>query len=95
MEKHQIYAIGIFAAIAIPGTLKNGFSASWYQYSILLAFLLPILLYKVIAFFAAHGIPEYFARDYGSRNHPGPYALFFWMLYLVACAFILFDWSLY
>ena len=62
---------------------------------ILLIFLLAILFYKVVAWFSGFGFPEYFARDFGSDNKPGPYAFFFWMLYLIACGFIVFDLSLY
>jgi hypothetical protein len=62
---------------------------------ILLIFLLHILFYRIIAFFSGFGFPEYFARDFKSENHPGPYAFFFWIIFLIGCLFIIFDWRLY
>ena len=62
---------------------------------ILGALLLPIRFYRGIAWLAGFGFPEVFARDYGGDNHPGPYAVFFWFLFLIAAAFLVFDWSLY
>ncbi|MEW8052283.1 MAG: hypothetical protein AB2792_13750 [Candidatus Thiodiazotropha sp.] len=50
---------------------------------------------RIIAFFSGFVFPEYFAKDFKSENHPGLYAHFFWILYLIACALIVFDWQLY
>ena len=92
MEKHQRIALLIFVAVCgyaywrdVPEeALAKG-----------LIFLFAILFYKVVAWLSSFGFPEYFARDFGSENRPGPYAFFFWMLYLIACGFIVFDLSLY
>ena len=62
---------------------------------ILDALLLPIRFYRGIAWLAGFGFPEVFARDYGGANHPGSYAVFFWFLFLIAAAFLVFDWGLY
>jgi len=57
--------------------------------------LLPILFYRLIAYFAGFGFPEVFARDHRSVNPPGSYALLFWILYLGAWATVFFELQLY
>jgi len=64
--------------------------------SILLGvFLIPIIFYKFIAWLSSFGFMEMLARDHGSENHPGPYAFFFWILFILTWLFLIFDWSLY
>jgi hypothetical protein len=95
MEKHKIVAIGIVLAISLLSMLRDGVDEGIKHAVVLGGFLLPILFYRVIAFFAGFGLPEYFAKDFKSENHPGPYAFFFWILFLIACGFVVFQGSLY
>lgn len=95
LERHQLIA----ALIALGATalvwLRDGTEQALAAGTVLLILWLPIVFYRALAWLAGFGFPEIFARDYGSENHPGPYALFFWILFLLAALFILFDWRLY
>ena len=95
MEKHQRIAIGIYLTVIELGGLRGGLHEAMVDGIILLPFLLAILFYRLIAYFSGFGFPEYFARDFGSDNHPGPYAFFFWLLFLITCALLVFEWRLY
>ena len=95
MEKHQRIAVTLFVAVIGYAYWRDGQQEALAKGLILLVFLLGILLYRLNAWLSSFGFPEYFARDFGAENHPGPYAFFAWMLYLIACGFIVFDLSLY
>lgn len=95
MEKHQRIAIVIFLAVVGYVYWRDEQQEALAKALILLAFLTGILIYRITAWLSGFGLPEYFARDFGSENRPGPYAFFFWLLYLIACGFIVFDLSLY
>jgi len=51
-----------------------------------------VLFYRLIAFFSGMGFWESKASDYGSVNSPVPYALFFWILYIIVCCYVVFEW---
>lgn len=95
MEKHKVVALAIFLIVVLFTSLRDGFEDALAGHIILAVFLVPILFYRVVAFFSSFGFPEYFAKDFKSENHPGPYAFFFWLLFLIVCAFLLFKWHLY
>ncbi|MET0070961.1 MAG: hypothetical protein ABW096_13065 [Candidatus Thiodiazotropha sp.] len=95
METHHKYALVLFVLVIAFSHLRYGYDKALVKGIVLAAFLVPLLFYRIVAFFSGFGFPEYFARDFKSENRPGPYAFFFWILYLVACAFIVFDWSIY
>ncbi|MBT8422833.1 MAG: hypothetical protein KJP03_06930, partial [Gammaproteobacteria bacterium] len=82
MEKHQRNALLIFVAVLLYMLWRDGRDESLVKALVLFIFLAPILFYRFIAWLASFGFPEYFARDFGGENHPGPYAFFFWLLYL-------------
>ncbi len=95
MERHQSIAILIFCASTLVIWLMDGREEALLDGAIMFMPLLLILIYRLIARLAGFGIPEIFAKDYGSVNHPGPYAFLFWVLFIVVCLFCLFDLSLY
>jgi hypothetical protein len=90
LDRHQKVAIGLFLFTAIYLFVRDEFDKALGQSFALFILLLLIIFYRMIAYFASFGFPEVFARDYGSENHPGPYALLFWILYLLAWATIFF-----
>ncbi len=92
---HKRIALGLFLAVVSYTSQRYGFDESLAKNIILGMFLVPILFYRTIAYFSGFGFPEYFARDFKTENHPEPYALFFWILYLIVCAFIVFNWSIF
>lgn len=95
LKKHQKIALGLFIAVAIFTSMLRGFEPALKGNLVLALFLIPIFFYRVVAFFSGFGFPECFAKDYRSENHPGPYAFFFWLVFLIACAFALFDLRIY
>ena len=95
LEKHKAIAIVMFLGVSTLCAVRDGREQAMNTVFILALFLMPIMFYRVIAFLSSFGFPEVFAKDYGSANHPGPYAFFFWILFLIACCFIVFEWSLY
>lgn len=95
MESHQRNALLIFVAVLLYAVWRDGRDEGLIKGLILFIFLVPIIFYRLVAWLSSFGFPEYFARDFGSDNHPGPYAFFFWLLFLIACAFIVFDLSIY
>ena len=95
LERHQMVAIGLYLFTLIYLFAGDDYERAWAQGLALGLLLLPILFYRLIAYIAGFGFPEVFARDYRSVNHPGPYALLFWILYLVVWAMVLFELRLY
>jgi len=95
MWNHKLLALAIYLLVVGFTWLGQGDAVAWREGLVLGIFLVPIFLYRTIAWLSGFGFPEYFARDFGSENHPGPYALFFWLVFLIACAFVVFDLSLY
>ncbi len=95
MERHHWYAVAVFMAVAGVAVWRDGRDEGLVKALILALVLVPLLFYRLVAWLSGFGFPEYFARDFGSANHPGPYAFFFWLVFLIAAAFIAFDLSLY
>jgi len=96
IERHQLAATGLFLAAAATVLWRDGPSdIAVAKILILFVVLLTIWFYRIFAWLASFGFPEYFARDFGSKNHPGPYAFFFWIIFLIFWAFFVFNWSLW
>ncbi|MCF6283467.1 MAG: hypothetical protein L3J28_14910 [Candidatus Polarisedimenticolaceae bacterium] len=93
MERHQKIATVIAAAIFAILSIRDGIDLALSDGLLLLMGLLPIVLYRWIAYFSSFGFPEVFAKDYGTENHPAPYAFFFWLLFLLLCLALLFGWQ--
>jgi len=94
IEKHQAAALLVFALVVTWTSARDGINAALPGHVLLAVFLVPVLSYRLIAWLSGFGFPEYFARDFSSDNHPGPYAFFFWILFLIACAFRVLGWQL-
>ncbi len=95
MEKHQAVAVLIFILVITFVGYRDGYEIAIEQGIILIQPLLAIIFYRLIARLSGIGFPECFAKDYGSENKSGPYAFFFWLLFIIVCLFIVFKWSLY
>lgn len=95
LEKHQQIALTLFIVMALILIARHGFQGAMGGNLVLLILLGKILFYRQIAYFSGIGFWERRAKDYGSENKPLPYAVFFWMLYLIAIGFLLFRWRLY
>ncbi len=96
MERHQKIAILIACLVLAVMLRRDGFSEPTLGKAIiLLTALVMILCYRLIVQASSWGFPEVLASDYGKDIAPEPYAVFFWILFLIVCAFQLFDWSVY
>lgn len=96
IEKHQVVAVLIFVGVSVLVAIRDGTgNETLARIVVLLVFLVPLFLYRLVAYFSSVGFMEYFASDYGSENPAGVYAFFFWLLFLIACSFQLFEWSIY
>lgn len=91
LDRHQKIAIGLYLFTTLYLFARDDFDRALEQSLGLLILLLAIIYYRLIAYFAGFGFPEVFAKDYGSENHPGPYALLFWIIFLLAWAFVFFQ----
>lgn len=96
LETHQRIAC-LFAAAGLLWVLvRDGWTPLAAARSILIiATLAPILLYRLIAEWAPFGFMESLASDFRGPHHAGPYALAFWLLFLIVLAFQVLDGSLY
>ena len=93
-ERHQQIAVAIFAAVSLWVLWRDGWGDQTLgRILLMLVTLIPIMLYRLIAWLSSFGWPEWLAWDFGSENHPAPYAFFFWMLFLITCAYQIFQWS--
>ena len=89
LERHQKIATLICLATVALVLFREESEPGLERALLVLVALLPVLFYRLLAWLASFGFPEYFARYFGSRNHPGPYAVFFWLLFLAACLVVL------
>lgn len=91
LGRHQKIALGLYLFTSLYIFVRDDFEKALGQSIALLVLLLAIIYYRLIAYFAGFGFPEVFAKDYGSENHPAPYAVLFWILFLLAWAVIFFQ----
>ena len=89
-DRHQKIAIGIYLFTLLYLFARDGLYRGMEQGFALFLLLLGIIFYRQIAYFAGFGFPEVLARDYGSENRPEPYALLFWIIFLLGSAFVFF-----
>ena len=91
LDRHQKIAIGLYLFTTLYVFTRDDFDRALEQSFALLILLLPIIYYRFIAYYAGFGFPEVFAKDYGGENHPGPYAILFWIIFLLAWAVVFFQ----
>jgi hypothetical protein len=90
-DRHQKIAIGIFLFTAVYVFVRDSTQKALEQSFALLVLLLAIIFYRRIAYYAGFGFPQVWAKDYRSENHPAPYALLFWIIYLLAWSAVFFQ----
>jgi hypothetical protein len=96
VERHQKIAVLLACLVLAVMLRRGGFSEPVLAKAIiLLSALALILLYRLIVQANDWGFSESLASDFGMPQHPLPYAVFFWTLFLIVCAFQVFDWSVY
>jgi len=95
METHQKIATVVFLLVSAIALAIQGYNNSRMGVLCLFFAMLPIYFYRLIAEHAGIGWQESLARDFGGANHPGPYAFFFWLVFLIVAAMVLFQLSIY
>ncbi len=91
LDRHQKIAIGLYLFTTLYLFVRDDFDKALGQSFALLILLLGIIYYRLIANFAGFGFPEAFARGYRTENHPAPYAVLFWILFLLALGLVFFQ----
>ena len=90
MEKHQKIATVFYLVTIAYIYSRDGKEIAINAALTLGAALIAIYFYRLLAILGSFGFPEYFAKDYGSKTHPAPYAFLCWVLFLIASALFLF-----
>jgi len=88
---HKKVAIGLYLFTLLYLFARDEPARALEQGLGLLLLLGGIIFYRQIAYFAGFGFPEVLARDYRSVNHPAPYAVLFWIIFLLAWALVFFQ----
>ena len=91
IEKHKKIATFIFLTVVIIVGYRDGLDESAPSFYVIFIFLLGIYFSHLVHY----AIRAYPAIDFYSEVQTGAYAFFFWILFLISCAYALFDWSLY
>ena len=89
LEKHQKVAILIFITLSLILFLREDHTELNQNIALLFLFLLPILLYKLLAFLSSLGFLPSMASD-ANNFKTGPFAFLFWVVYLIAAYVIIF-----
>jgi len=90
-EKHQKIAIGLFLFVITIIYVRDGMDLAIAGGKFLFLSLLGIIFYRFFAKCSHIGFIARFASDYSSEVKPGPYAIFFWLFFIVACVGFLFK----
>jgi len=91
IEKHKLTAIGIYIIVVLfewfSGGQQNGLAAA----AVLGLLLLLILFSGVFAFLGSFGFMESFASDHSDGLSSNAVSFLSWILFLIGCAFFLFN----
>ncbi|MFK8012199.1 MAG: hypothetical protein AB8B80_09180 [Marinicellaceae bacterium] len=88
-EKHQKIAILIFTFLSLILYLREEQAEFQEKVALLFIFLLPILLYKLLAYLSSFGFLPSIASD-ANNYKTEPFAFLFWIIYLIAAFVIVF-----
>jgi len=90
MEKHQFIALLLFLSISVYLFQRDEFAQAKPEIILLAILTAAIIFYRLIANLNALDFMAYYAKDYDGPNHPAAYALFFWILFIIAALLMLF-----
>ena len=95
LERHKLIAITIYTLVVLFEWLNGGQENGLAVAVVLGIFMLIILFEGIFAFLGSFGFMESFASD--SRDGLSTSAVSFlgWILFLIACAFFLFNLNIY
>ena len=93
IESHKLKAIVLYIIVVsfewFSGGQENGTAAAF----ILGVLLVVILFSNVFAFLGSFGFMESFASDHREGLSPSSVSFLGWILFLIGCAFFLFNWN--
>lgn len=95
IELHKLKAIAIYIGVVsfewFSGGQENGIAAA-----VVLGFLLLLILFSgVFAFLGSFGFMESFASDHRDGLSSSSVSFLSWILFLIGCAFFIFNWAVY
>lgn len=95
IAKHKLYAIAVYIVVILIVYFRDGHEKFIQSAVILGIFLFLIVFSEFVAWLSSWGMPEALASDHGTPLSPGLVSLFLWLVFLIACMFHLFKWSIY
>lgn len=95
IAKHKLYAIEVYMLVNLIIYFRDGYEGFTKSAVILGVFLFLILFSGFFAWISSWGMPEALASDHGTPLSPDLVSIFLWLVFLIACMFHLFKWSIY
>ena len=95
ISKSKLVAILIYIGVVGLVWLRGNTGYTQGTAIVLGIFLIAILFSRLFAWSASWGMMESLASDHGKGVPTSMASLFYWILYLIACAFFVFEWSIY
>ena len=94
-ETHKLIATAIYASVVAFEWLNNG-QEHGIAVAVVLGMFLSIILFEgIFAFFGSFGFMESFASDSRDGLSNSSVSFLGWILFLIACAFFLFNLSIF
>jgi len=88
-------ALGIYIAVLLLVWSRDNIEHTQGAAIVLGVLLIPVLFPRVFAWLSSWGFMESLASDSGKGVSVSMAGLFFWILYIIACLFFVFEWSIY
>ncbi len=95
IAKNKIYAVLLYIIVNAVVYQRGDQAQLDASLLILAVIILPIFIPGVFAWFARWGFMESLAKDSGSAVSPDMVSLFFWLVFIIASTFFVFNLSLY
>lgn len=95
LAKNKIYGVGIYLLVNAVVYIRGNKGQLELSLSVLGVILIPILMPRLVAWFASWGFMESLAKDSRSGLPHGFVSFFYWLILIVASMYFLFNWGLY
>jgi len=95
VAKNKFFAILVYIFVNLVVYFRGVDGQLETSIVVLSGLLFVILTPGIEAWFASWGFMEGLAKDSGSSVSPGLVSLFYWLLFIIASLYFLFNWSLY
>lgn len=95
IEKHKLIAITVYISVVSYEWFTSGKDNGIGAAMVLGLFLLLILFSGIFAFLGSFGFKESFASDFSEGLSPSAVTFLGWIIFLIGCAFFVFNFSIY